>query len=71
MTENFSWGYDAGNYASAYETDDVEEAWNARVLSGKEAYEGFVLGFFSTYELDEIPDEHREEVGYLRGIYED
>jgi len=71
MTESFERGYDAGNYASAYETEDVVEAWNARILSGREVYEGFILGFFSSYELDEIPDEHREEVDYLRGIYED
>ena len=78
-TGSFERGYDAGNYANAYETENLESALQAEgydddmPLSVRRFRfrEGFVLGFFSSYELDEIPDEHREEVEYLRGIYED
>lgn len=77
--ESFERGYDAGNYANAYETEDLESALEAEGYDDDMPLnprrfrfrEGFVLGFFSSYELDEIPDEHREEVEYLRGIYED
>jgi hypothetical protein len=69
-TDAFERGYDAGNYASAYDANDVEEAWDAYGLGlGIDIYEGFVLGFFSSYELDEIPEEHQGEVASLRDVY--
>lgn len=57
---DLSHGFDAGNYASAYETEDFELAMDA--LDGRsEAYcHAFVLGFFSSFELDEIPSEHQD-----------
>jgi hypothetical protein len=54
---DFSLGFDAGNYANAYETTDLAIA----ILSSdpsdtSDAYcAGLVLGFYSSYELDEIP----------------
>lgn len=48
-------GFDRGNYANAYETEDLE--FLLEQISGirSEAYEhAAILGFFSTYELSEM-----------------
>jgi hypothetical protein len=69
-TAAFERGYDAGNYASAYDTNDVKEAWDTYGLGlGIDTYEGFVIGFFSSYELGELPEERRGEVASLRDVY--
>jgi len=58
-----SHGFDAGNYCNAYETQDIEDALVMRdVRDHSKAYRNaFILGFFSSYELHEIPgmDQHR------------
>jgi hypothetical protein len=69
--ESLSRGFDAGNYGNAYESQDWE-AWRKR-LSGKSTYyrAGATLGFFSSYELDEINDlDVRERVAHLRSIHD-
>lgn len=67
MTEeadlDLSHGFDAGNYANAYETENLEVAMQGRrVFEKSEAYRtAFILGFYSGYELHEIPGSRREE----------
>lgn len=66
---DFSKGYDAGNYASAYETEDFTAWYDENDVGNAPPYyiEGALLGFFSSYELDEISDEAaREDVAHLR-----
>ncbi len=68
----FSQGFDAGNYASAYESEDFATWYDANDIGNEHpAYiEGAILGFFSSYELDEISDEvAREDVAALRQKY--
>lgn len=48
-------GFDAGNYANAYETTNLTQALSRLSPNGSEAYQtAFILGFFATYELDEM-----------------
>jgi hypothetical protein len=55
-------GFDAGNYANAYVSENYLTAFNADTGPKEhEAYcAGFVLGFFSSYEVDEIPGDCRD-----------
>ena len=78
----FSRGFAHGNYGNAYESQDWE-SWSedqedeAVVFEGEdgtpEDYRaGLMLGFFSSYELDEIGDEElRMEVERLAAEYGD
>lgn len=75
MRHSRSW--DAGNYANAYVSTDLETAWE--IAEGEEeedrpedappglSRKGFVLGFFSSYEDHEIPEEHLDEALAARG----
>lgn len=59
--EAFSRGYDTGNYGNAYESEDWD-SWNVKRCTASEcrsdAYrEGLLLGFFSSYEIEEISDD--------------
>jgi hypothetical protein len=58
-----SHGFSAGNYCNAYETQDLEGALKKRAVASRSpAYRAaFVLGFFASYELHEIPSSWREE----------
>jgi len=58
-----SHGFSAGNYCNAYETSNLEEALEKRDLEERsEPYSvAFVMGFFASYELEEIPGSYREE----------
>jgi hypothetical protein len=52
--------YDAGNYDAAYTIFSCDAGFKARSkqdLSRK----GYILGFFSSYEPNEIPEHYREE----------
>lgn len=55
-------GFDAGNYAAAYVSTDYMVAFDADTGPKElEAYcAAFVLGFFSSYEVHEIPEDYRE-----------
>lgn len=57
-------GYDTGNYASAYISPELFEAWRNQQRDLPEGPDpqwpydaGFILGFFSSYEEHEIPSE--------------
>lgn len=75
--ESFSRGFDHGNYGSAYESQDWESWFADNSDSCPEGAdpqawaEGCLLGFFSSFEIDEIPDEVvAEEVGALRAKWD-
>jgi len=61
-------GFDRGNYAAAYETANYSEAMSE--LSGATGFYriGHMLGFFSIYELHEIPEEFRSHVEKYREL---
>ena len=63
VSETFSRGFDHGNYASAYVTEDPTDALGETT---GDLREGILLGFYSSYELHEISEEYREEVRALR-----
>lgn len=68
---NFTRGYDAGNYGNAYESQDWN-AWSAkRNLSARsnEYRQGAMLGFFSSYELHEIPESLQNTIAQLRDLH--
>lgn len=55
---DLSQGFDAGNYAAAYETSDYSEAIARLSLNRSPAYHvAFTLGFFSSYTLEEIGED--------------
>lgn len=61
--EKFERGWVAGNYANAYGGEDLDESHdNERELelNNDAWYAGYVLGFYSSYALHEVPDEYRE-----------
>jgi hypothetical protein len=61
-------GFDAGNYATAYEGEDYE-VHQRRIWCKVDLYkQAHMLGFFSSYELHEIPEQYREEVEHLRSL---
>lgn len=81
--EPFSKAFDRGNYASAYESQEwipwryepdqleivAERCGVAGSPSAAQAIEaGLALGFFSSYEDHEIPDDLREWVSALRKL---
>lgn len=60
IDRDISNGFDAGNYANAYETQDYEHALAKLSMNRTSEYvAAFTLGFFSSYELDEM-GEHGE-----------
>lgn len=64
----FSQGYDAGNYAEAYDGRAVP-AFDPGDFAGIRASHetaGYVLGFFSSYEIAEIPGDWVQVVTFLR-----
>lgn len=77
----FSRGFDAGNFAGAYEGGElspsrVEAKAKARGIpytpETMGAFRaGFVLGFFASYETREVPAKHRALVERLRAQYPD
>lgn len=66
-------GFDRGNYGNAYESNDWDTWYANNCGTYPKAYrDGMLLGFFSSYELDEIDDECvRETVEQLRAKYGD
>jgi hypothetical protein len=65
----FSHGFDRGNYASAYETQNYEAAQAA--INGSTGFYriGHLLGFFSSYELHEVPGGWQDEVERYRAEF--
>jgi len=66
--ECISQGFDSGNYANAYETEDYDEACTQ--ISGANGFYrvGHMLGFFSSYEIGEIPMHLQDEVNHYRAV---
>jgi hypothetical protein len=55
VDDDLNRGFDAGNYANAYETHDYDHAIACLSMNRSEAYiDAFTLGFFSSYEVDEM-----------------
>lgn len=59
-----SWAFDRGNHAAAYK----DPSDTATVPKGYATHqrEGYLMGFYSSRELDEIPNEHRLLIRRLR-----
>jgi len=66
----FSHGRGRGEYAHAYETLDYETAYKR--INGVSGFYmvGFMIGFFASYELHEIPDKWRDTVEQHRKAVE-
>lgn len=62
---DISHGFSAGNFANAYNSEDARIAWRMTVQDygecSEEFYHAWVLGFFSTYEVHEIPMEYQQD----------
>lgn len=65
--EDFTRGFDAGNYDNAYASEELALC-NLRGRSDA-GRAGYVLGFFSSYETREVPSQWRAEVEVLRKAY--
>lgn len=61
---DMSRAFDAGNYANAYESRDLEVALKRARYTAPHTRAAFVLGFFSSYELCEIGDRERFDECY-------
>lgn len=61
--------YDNGNYVIAYETEDVDKAWDS-LPDGYSTEEeaAFLLGFFSTFELHEMGPEAESFVAAYEAV---
>ncbi len=63
---DISRGFDAGNYGNAYDSTDYEQALAKLSMNRSAEYvAAFTLGFFSSYEIDEM-GEHAET--YLEAL---
>lgn len=60
-----SHAFDSGNFDSAYVSEDLETAWEKDQESDNptpEKYkDAYIVAFFATFEVHEIPDEYRDE----------
>lgn len=61
-------GFAAGNFAAAYETEDFEVA--QQTINGANGFYriGHLLGFFSSFEVYEIPNRWASEVEHYRAV---
>lgn len=68
-----SHGFDAGNYASAYQTTDGAAALEALAIPAEHAAHAaayraaFMLGFYSSHEIDEMGEQADAYLEALRG----
>lgn len=67
----FSQGYDAGNYAAAYQGTAPRLDPDLDTIRDSACSSGHVLGFFSSYELTEIPGDWIQIVTFLRAAHPD
>lgn len=56
--------FDAGNYASAYETTDIDACDEADDMTAHE-HAAFVLGFYASCALDEVGDRELFDEAYF------
>ena len=69
---DLSYGFDHGNYANAYETEDLETMLSDLPAGRSGAYRGgAVLGFFSSYERHEVPADAVDEYDNAMANYAD
>lgn len=70
-TDSLSRGFSAGNYASAYTSADLDTAWEVMEdgdrlphndVTARVFRAAFMIGFFSSYEDDEVPGDHLDEL---------
>lgn len=80
LTEKQSRAFSAGNYASAYGAEDFSTALANDELDaerfpiypeGSPEREAYMAGFYSSFEIGEVPLEHRETVACWRLNHED
>lgn len=67
--DNVSRGFSHGNYANAYETQSLSRMLRGIATRSKAYQDAAVLGFFGSYELDEIPMSARER--YMEAYFSD
>lgn len=65
MKFSFSRGFDHGKYQNAYVSEHLDET-SYEKLNGEFFKAGFLLGFYSSYELHEVPEEWQEQVAVYR-----
>ena len=54
-------GFDAGNYSSKYETEDLDEGMAHRKEVRSAPFRvAFILGFFSSFTYEEVPDRFKQ-----------
>lgn len=57
LDDDLSRGFDAGNYAAAYETTDYSEAVARLSMNRSESYvHAFTIGFFGSHEPSEMAE---------------
>jgi len=68
--------FEAGNFANAYTSEDLDTAWkHTREIEkfnneiNNLNYHAFVMGFYSSYEISEIPIGYKET--YLTAYHSD
>jgi hypothetical protein len=65
-------GFSAGNYANAYVSEDFDQAWESedeedrleddeRIFKHPDYKSAFLIGFFGSYEEDEISADHVDD----------
>lgn len=59
--KDFYTGIDNGNYDNTYVSDQY-----CKVVGSLEFRVGYLLGFFGSYELHEVPFQHQDEVEFWR-----
>lgn len=53
-------GFDHGNYANAYETQDLDAMLDAIADESETYRNAAIVAFFASYELHEIPSDQRD-----------
>ena len=62
-------GFDSGNYIAAYDTHSYGAAVETECVGTNGFYRvGFLLGFFSSLELHEVPSMYADDVEHYRAV---
>lgn len=56
-----SYGFDHGNYANAYETQNLRAMLKGIADKSADYRNAAIVGFFGSYSLAEIPGQYRDE----------
>lgn len=73
QSASFQRGYSHGNFGNAYVTNDWDEFWANNCITPdgmdpKDYSVGCLLGFYSSYEVDEISDNNQAEAVHAHRI---